>query len=287
MFGNDGQKWLDSIPEIIKHYEKKWAIKVFEPFRLSYNYTAPAERMDGTKAVLKIACKGNKEFLSEREALKIFDGQGAVKILEEDADNLVILLERILPGKLLSDVTDDEEATRIAADVAKKLWRSAPKSDALISLEKWFEGFARYDKLSQEKKKLPKDIVAKGEKLFSKLLETTQTPMLIHGDFHHHNILSSNRDQWLVIDPKGIIGDPAYDLAVFLYNPIPSLLEEQNVQELVKKRIAIFSQELNIDTQRIIDWGIAQSVLSAIWSVEDTGEGWEYAIKFANLLQNI
>lgn len=287
MLGDDGQIWLESIPKLIKAYEQKWSIKVSEPFTLSYNYVAPAKRLDGTQAVLKIGFPGNKEFLSEIEALKIFKGQGAIRILEEDADTSAILMERVVPGNPLSKLTNDEEATRIAVMVAKKLWRPTPKSDLLIPLERWFQGFERYDKLPSKKKRLPDDLVSKGKMLFSKLLQTTQNPMLIHGDFHHENILSSNREDWLIIDPKGLIGDPIYDLAVFLYNPIPLFIERVDVQKIVEKRIVTFSKELVIDKQRLIEWGIAQSILSAIWSNEDTEEGWEYGINFTKLLLKI
>ncbi len=282
-----GQKWLDSIPDLIQEYQKKWSITVSEPFTLSYNYVAPAKRADGAQAVLKIGFPSDNEFLSEIEALREFNGQGIIKLLEFDREKGIILLERVLPGRPLSTLENDEEATRIAAGVAKKLWKPASKSNLLTPLERWYKGFERYRaRFTTHSAPLPEDIVSRGERLFSQMLETTQEPMLIHGDFHHLNILSSERDGWLAIDPKGVIGDPAYDTAVFLYNPIPMLFKKEPILNIVKKRIDIFSRELGIEKKRIISWGIAQSVLSAIWSVEDNqaGEGSDYTIKFATLL---
>src|SRR5579864_1089204 len=113
--GEAGRTWLDSIPERLKAYERKWSLKVFEPFALSYNYVVPAERADGTPVVLKLGFPGDTEFQSEVAALKLFDGRAAVKLLAEDSRNGAILLERVTPGNTLAEL-DDEQATRIATE---------------------------------------------------------------------------------------------------------------------------------------------------------------------------
>jgi streptomycin 6-kinase len=283
--GKAGQEWLDSIPKRLKVYEAKWALKILEPFALSYNYVTSAERADGTPVVLKLGFPEDAEFNSEVAALKLFDGNGAIQLLEEDVEHNAVLLERVMPGLQLSQL-DDEQATQIAAQVAKRLWKPAVKSESLIPLERWFRGFEWLRQhFNGGTGPLPESIVEKGEKLFAELLRTTTTPMLIHGDFHHFNILYSERNGWVTIDPKGVIGDPLYDLSVFLYNPIPTLLEQRDVRQILKRRIEIFSQALDAKPERIIQWGIAQAVLSAIWTVQDNGgDGWNHTITCAQLL---
>ena len=120
-WGEEGEKWLTNIPSVIKEFEKKWSVKVGPPFPLSYNYVAPATRLDGSDVVLKIGFPGDREFKTEIEALTIFNGDGAVKLLEADREKAVILLERVTPGVLLSEEVDDEKTTRILAKVMKKL----------------------------------------------------------------------------------------------------------------------------------------------------------------------
>jgi streptomycin 6-kinase len=287
--GEAGEHWAKGIPQVIAAYEQKWQITAGKPFSLSYNYAAPAKRKDGTDVVLKIGFPGDTEFLSEIAALKVFNGNAAVKLLEKDWSNAVILLERVLPGISVAHLHNTQKETEIASDVLLRLWKKTPfDTTDLIPLERWFEGFARHRKqFYQKQDPLPKDLFEKAQRLFATLLETTKNSMLIHGDFNHNNILSSQRDEWLVIDPKGIIGDPLYDTSVFLYNYLPNLSQREHVREVLQKRIAIFSKKLAADQKRIIHWGIAQSVLSVIWSLEDREAVWEEPLVVAQLLATL
>ena len=100
------------------------------------------------------------------------------------------------------------------------------------------------------------------------MLSTTTKKVLLHGDLHHDNILK-NGDGWLVIDPNGFIGDPAFEPAAYLCNPIPELLQEDNANEIISNRIKLCSTELKIPEQRIADWLYAKAVLCWAWSLED------------------
>lgn len=285
--GDTGRKWLDDIPNKIKTYEKKWKITVLPPFTLSYNYVAPAKLEDGTSVVLKIGFPNDKEFLSEITALILFNGEGTEKLLQEDANNAVILLERVFPGQTLDQLNNDEEEVRIACKLLKKLWRKAPKNDTLLQLNSWHNGngFQKVrEKYNGTTGPLPEPLLTRAETLFLQLLKTTKEPQLLHGDFHHSNILSSERNGWLAIDPKGIIGDPCYDIGIFLNNPQAKLLKRIPVKETLAKRITIFSEELGIDKGRITQWGIIMATLSAVWSALDHNKGYEYGIQVAELL---
>ena len=96
--------------------------------------------------------------------------------------------------------------------------------------------------------------------------------MLLHGDFHHYNILSATRAEWLAIDPKGMTGDRGYDVGPFVENPRPS---DGWSPQLLHRRLDILAEELEYDRARLRDWAIAYAVLSACWSAEDHGQGWE------------
>lgn len=287
--GETGKEWLDRIPELIKKYEVHWEIKIGETFHLSYNYVAQAERSDGTPVVIKLGFPGDKELISECAGLSYFNGEGAIKLLAEDIDNGAMLLERVTPGIPLAELEDDEEATLIAARLLKQLHKEAPDDDRLINFGKnWLGGYTRYrEKYSLESGPIPQELFLLGEAINKKhYVDEPEKEYLIHGDFHHHNVLSSNRDGYLTIDTKGVIGNPAYDIATFLYNP-KEILKREDIEQITKRRIEIFSKELDMDTQKIIDWGISQALLSTIWTLEDDGKGGENTTKFAQMLSEM
>jgi streptomycin 6-kinase len=104
--------------------------------------------------------------------------------------------------------------------------------------------------------------------LFGELLPSQGPPVVLHGDLHHFNILRAG-DGWRAIDPKGLVGDPAYDCAALLFNPWDSLPRGPQLPRTLARRIAILADTLGLDRERIHGWALAQSVLSAWWSYDD------------------
>lgn len=285
--GPEGVEWLNKIPDIIKQAETKWHIKALPPFKLNYNYVAPAVREDRTKAVLKIGFPKDTEFKTEIEALGIFNGEGVAKLYEKDLENLAILIEQVTPGTPLSNITDDEEATRILASVMKKLWKPLPKDHNFITIQDWTKAIPKYqERFGDSQGPIPADLVDKAQRLFEELINTSEEPVLVHGDLHHDNILSSNRDEWLAIDPKGIAAERAYETAAMIRNPYEKVKDVSNLKEVLTNRILILSKELELDPQRILNWGLAQTVLSAVWNVQ-SNKGPDHAIKIAHVLDTI
>lgn len=74
---------------------------------------------------------------------------------------------------------------------------------------------------------------------------------------------------WRVIDPKGVVGEPAYEVGAFLRNPLSAIAADPRLPRTLERRIAVFAEALALDRQRIHAWAIAQAVLSAWWSYDD------------------
>lgn len=110
------------------------------------------------------------------------------------------------------------------------------------------------------------------------------TPVLLHGDLHQHNILSAVRQPWLGIDPKGVVGEAEYEVGAFMRNRV---LHASNPETLLARRLDQFADELGFDRERILGWSLAQAVLAAWWSFEDSGHVWDEAITCAELLAGI
>jgi streptomycin 6-kinase len=80
----------------------------------------------------------------------------------------------------------------------------------------------------------------------------------------------------LAIDPKGVIGDPAFEAAALLYNPIPVVQSNPEAKALLSRRVDLLADVLGFPRQRIRDWAMAQGMLSAWWCIEDGVGDWEY-----------
>lgn len=273
--GAAGVAWLRALPELLADCARQFEITVQPPFpELSYNFVAPAVRKDGTAVVLKLGVP-HRELTTEIAALRHFDGRGAVRLLAGDAARGVLLLERLRPGRMLAERDDDEQATRIAAQVMAQLWQPLPADHSFPIVADWAAGLQRLRiEFDGGVGPFPQRLVETAESLFRDLLASQADPVLLHGDLHHYNILSAARAPrgvpWLVIDPKGVVGEPAYEVGAFLRNPF-DLTQRCGLAQILARRVSVLAEMLGFAPQRVAGWGVAVSVLSAWWSCEEMG----------------
>jgi streptomycin 6-kinase len=288
LHGEAGAAWLSRLPAIIAACARQWSVTLGRPFpNLRFNFAAPATRADGRPVVVKV-CFPDREFFTEAEALRLFDGRGATRLLAADLEQGALLLERLEPGTPLSALPDDEAATTIAAHVMRQLRRPVPPEHAFPSVADWGRGFARLRAgCGGASGPLPAGLFDRAEHLFADLVDSMAEPMLLHGDLHHMNILAAQRQPWLAIDPKGVVGEPAYETGALLRNPTPRLLTMPRPDWVMARRLDRLAEELRFDRARLRDWALAQAVLAAVWSWEDHGHGWDKWIAIAEILANL
>jgi len=295
-FGEDGKQLIANLPVLIEEASHRWDLTDVQPFpNLSYNFVAFAKRGDDN-VVLKIGVPRD-ELTSEIAALRLFNRQGACRLIDYDEEKGFLLLERLQPGAMLSTLEDDEQATHIAAEAMLKIWRplesdsllsqeQAPALQKFIKLSDWFDGLKRLRVMfNGSTGPLNNKLVERVDESVKDFFVENHKPILMHGDFHHSNILSSERG-WLVIDPKGVIGPAAYEVGPLLMNPWGDLLNGNNYRLITARRIDILHERLGFERERIREWGLAHAILSAWWSIEDN-TGWEYALNFAELVADL
>ena len=261
VFHDDGQRWLDGLPALLDDVSARWGLTLGRPFALSYGYVAPATRMDGTRAVLKSSVPRD-DLQFEIMALAHYDGRGAVRLLESDVDAGIFLLERAEPGTPVVAI-DDADATRIAARLMRELWRPPPADHTFPAIADWGRAFdelrARHGGTSGS---LPAALFEQGESLYHELAATQAAPVVLHGDLHHHNVVSAAREPWLAIDPHGLVGEPAFEVGSWMKNPYieagdpdadRSLLRRPAVRSILATRLDIFAETLDLDRQRLRD----------------------------------
>jgi streptomycin 6-kinase len=272
--GKVGEQWLNDLPVVIEEIAEHWSLDVNKPFQnLSYNYVAPCVCADGDEAVLKIALPlNNPEIFNEANFLRIANGKCAVKFLNFDEKRRAMLLEKLTPGANLKETCgkDDAKAVEIAIGVMRGLLKKPPENSTFQRLEDWFNNLKK-----AENTKFDNRFAAKAYRIFEELSFTSKRKYLIHGDLHHENILSAQREPFLAIDPKGIIGDIGYEIAVFLNNHFVWLSTGENLQEKLDDAVRRFSEAFEITPRDLKHWAFAQMVLSAWWTFEDNGEDWQ------------
>ena len=162
-----------------------------------------------------------------------------------------------LGGTVFQGVT-----TEIACGVMQKLHQAnIPEGHNFPHIKDWLTAL-------DKDWNIPNHYLQKARKLRDELLQTSKPDVLLHGDLHHDNTLQ-NGDDWLVIDPKGVMGEPAYEVAAFIRNPMPELLNHADASTIIHNRITCFAELLELPSERIIDWCFVQAVLAWVWALED------------------
>ena len=236
---------LEPLARVADEIAAEWDLELGAPFALSnYSYVAPA----GEDAVLKVTPADDDEADEEPDALALWGGDGAVRLLRHDRARRALLLERARPGTDISELPESE-ATAIAVGVARRLWRPAGEPFRWIGdhVPRWLD---RAERSEQE----GRDLIPLARELYASL--DVGRDVLVHGDFHHHNILRAEHrplalERHLVIDPKGMLGEPEFDVPSFLRNPLHSTMRA----DVTAERLRAFA-DIGLDDERMRKWAV-------------------------------
>jgi streptomycin 6-kinase len=229
-----------------------WGLELGPRFPLAnYSFVAPA----GDDAVLSVGPPDDDESLHEPDALELWDGVGAVRLLRRDDSRRAILMERARPGDDISQLPDGE-ATAIAVELGLQLWRPADEPFRWIGdhVPVWLDNAERDGRQGSELIPLARELYAG--------LASIGRSTLIHGDFHHHNILDAG-DRYLAIDAKAMLGEPEFDIPSFLWNP----LETTMTLERTLPRLAAFAAA-GLDEERMRAWTVIRGSYLGITEVD-------------------
>lgn len=246
IYGNRGKDWLNALPQLMSRIAAEYGLSGLNPVsNLSYNYVLSGFQ-DALPIILKLSLDidGLKR---EAAALNAFTGFGAIKVIAQQSGAL--LLERAIPGSSLktSLLSKDDDAINIACRVMQNLHQAPFPKESFLHIK---------DRLQPLDKNwdIPIHYLEKARKLRDKLLTTSAKVVLLHGDLHRENILQSGAD-WVVIDPKGVIGYPINDVWTFIEN--------------IEKDTQIIADFFSFDLQDIRDWYFVHLILAVCWSQED------------------
>jgi len=195
-----------------------------------------------------------------------YGGEGAATVFDTHGDTVFM---EWLDGVPLGDAVRngrDEEATIALATVVSQLHKPRPDvPEDLTPLRDRFRSL--FDTDVRAWPHTARDLYARACGIAIRLFDKPAAQIPLHGDLHHDNIISSGRG-WLAIDPKGLVGDPAYEVANAFINP-----EGADKLAAEPRRIAAladaFSSRLGFNRKRVLGWAAAHAALSACWDIED------------------
>jgi streptomycin 6-kinase len=265
----DGREWAESLPVLAESCCRRWRLTVGEPFEGGCTaWVAPAERADGSACVLKLPYPDDVAW-HESDALRLWDGDGAVRLLEFDAGTRALLLERLLPGSSLMDLADTEEALTVACSVLRRLWHPPPAAFA-TAVAGAAAGAAGVERKHRELAQ-PFDLalLRAAVAAFEELARYEGDSVVLHQDFHRGNVLRAEREPWLAIDPKPLAGEPAFDARWLLYN---LLYHEPRSRLPPAELLDRLAAELALEPERIRLWTVSRAFENALWCYE-TGQG--------------
>jgi streptomycin 6-kinase len=258
--------WLEQLPDAIRELQDRWSLSISAPFdgdEVSCAWVAPAVRSDGTRAVLKLGMP-HMEGAHEIQALRFWDGDPTVHLLDADEDRNAMLLERCEPGTALRQLPEPNQDVVITG-LLRRLWRVPRAPHPFRPLAAMTAHWA--DETLADSARWPDaGLVQAGLHLFEELPRSSPTHMLLATDLHAGNVLRAQREQWLVIDPKPFVGDPAYDATQHLFNC------EERLRADPVGTIRRFADLLEIDSERVRLWMFARAAAESrdTWDDETT-----------------
>ena len=211
---------------------------------------------DGTEVVVKVPVDDDVESLCEPEALRFWDGRGAVRLIDYDAGTRAMLIERCVPGTQLGRVYDDR-SLEVVADTLQRLWRPPPGGVSWRRLRDVAETWAERLPFDRERHNRPYELslLEQAVDALDALGPTQADVVLCHQDLHGGNILSAEREPWLAIDSKPIVAEPAYDAVP----AVRDLDENRGITAAgMRHRLDHLSALLGVDRERVRRWTIAK-----------------------------
>ncbi len=243
--------WLQALPGLVTELAERWGLELETPIETPHSLVVPAG-----DAVLKLNAPSHVEADREADALERWAGSGAVRLLARDDELRALLLERCVPGTRLWDADVDEAA--VVAGLVPRLHVEVGGAHSFAFLA---------DETDRWQEDVPLWYAEAGEPFERALLDYAldvyravdrSAATLVNQDLHGGNVLRAEREPWLVIDPKPLVGERELEASGLLRNA-----------DSVSRWLDVLA-ELGLDRERARGWGVAHNLA---WAWDDRG-GW-------------
>ena len=182
-------------------------------------------------------------------------GDLAVPILDRSRDAILMVW---CDGSSLGDFARAGHlclADQALADIAQKLLAREMKCEGLAPLT------ALFSALVQPKFEDPD--LQEAQLLARSMLGQVSQQVALHGDLHFDNVLQA-KNGWQVIDAKGVLGPPGFELANAFRHP-RGCRAEILTAEVINRRLEQWSGALGCSPMQLCQWAAIKTALSRVW----------------------
>ncbi|MGO4385257.1 aminoglycoside phosphotransferase family protein [Specibacter sp. RAF43] len=278
----EGRAWLSVLPRYVAAAVERWKLTVdlpedTDPWNGHSGIVIPVRTQAGAAAALKISFPYDEAVL-EPVALKLWNGQGMVRILESDTASCAMVIDRLNAGQSLISVP---------MDTAVEVWGGLVRQLGILPDDR--PEWAAIPHIAGTAEQFSDDLPARWEGLnrpfprwlLEAALEVCQTrgavsrrrarDVLVHTDLHYQNILATlDGTGYLGIDPQAAIGDAEFALAPCLWNRIKDL-PQRNAEAALRRRAAALSAAAGLEEAIAVEWAVVREVDNALWYLENPG----------------
>jgi streptomycin 6-kinase len=271
-FGERGRAWMEALPGVVDGLLERWELSLAGGGaygRGSHSLVVAVDRADGLRAVLKVPVQDD-ENRTEADALRLYAGDGAVLLHAADPATGALLLERAEPGTPLTALSDRAAAVQIACGLLRRLRRPVPADHPFTPVPALVERWGASIPADQRRHggPMPAGVLREVLAAIEALRAPAGDPVLVNRDGHMDNMLAAQRQPWLLIDPKPLVGEPAFDggwLLVDLLRPGPSA-------EAARHHAAAVGLGLGVPAERVRLWALLRSAENVMWELADGGD---------------
>jgi streptomycin 6-kinase len=277
-FGESGRAWIDAVPELAASLLDRWQLRPDGATTCGATaLVVPVVRADATAAVLKLQ-PITDHTVGEPDALRAWNGNGAVRLLDHDPGSGSMLLERLDADRPLSTVRDDMAALEILSELLARL-SSVPAPAGMRQLSAFGADLLE---------RAPHALTLGRDQSQRALIQACASALegvlsdagdrLVHEDLHFDNILAplpgDQREPWLAIDPNPVAGNPGFALLAALHNRWEEAVASGDVQRAVRRRFDLMTDILGLDRERATAWTLGRILQNVLWDVEHDDTVW-------------
>lgn len=269
--GARGRVWAETLQSRIARCEIRFDLSEIQVMSLGPSVVALARR-SGSPCVLKLLYPASDNLILREPEMLRLGLPHFVRLIDVDDGLGAFVITRIVPGHTLIEVArnSDDGASEIAGsvlhDVLAHNIRSLP---SLPTIEETWTSDIRFARATERiVAAIGHETLLAAGSVLGELVASGREIRPLHGDLHHFNFLKDH-DDWAIIDPKGVIGDPCLEPAAFIRNPIDDCREWGLTRQDFHRRIEIVSACAGLDADRVRRWSWLGAVLSAIWFLQD------------------